>query len=270
MAFQRTSYEEKYYDYDGIKIRYIDIGSGAPIVFAHGLGGKIEDNDTIFPFLEGHYRIIAMDQPGSGFSDKPGDIDYSIDYLVDFIFDFASRMGVDRFHIAGGSQGGLLSLLCCEHAPERIDKAVIYSPAGVWPPNPLISKLAAIAPPGFVRPFLHVTSLFWNSPKHPDYWQMRKDALDFVDNAELPGFGKHVMGCVASVFANDQRERFARVTTPVLLFWGLHDFGMPVAQGRALMEILQNANMIEVSEAGHNVFTERPALCAKHVIDFLG
>ena len=269
MPARRTKFKERYFDYDGIQIRYVDEGSGDPILFLHGLGGKIEDNDLIFPFLTDRFRVISMDQPGSGWSDKPADIDYSVDYLVEFSFDFASRLGLDRFHVAGGSQGGLLTLLSCVHAPERVRRAVVYSPAGVWPPNPIINRLAAMAPPEAVRPFMHFTSLFWNSPTHPDYWKIRTESLDFIDNAEQPGFGKHVMGCVESMYARDQRELFAQITTPLLILWGRHDFGMPVSQGRELRKIIPHAEYEEIPEAGHNVFSERPRLCASKVIRFL-
>lgn len=270
MATRRTEYPETWFDYDGVNLRVVDTGQGEPILFAHGLGGKIEDNDLIFPFLADRYRVISVDQPGSGWSDKPEHIPYTVDWLADFLLDFATRYGLDTFHLAGGSQGGLLTLLCCEKAPERIRRAVVYSPSGVWAPNPVAAAALRALPPGAVRPFMRVTSLFWNSPVRPDYWSGRARALEFVDEAaQQPGFGRHVFGCAASVFAEDFRPRFARITTPLLILWGEHDFGMPVSQGRELSALIPHAEFATIPEAGHNVLSERPRLCASKIKKFL-
>jgi 2-hydroxy-6-oxonona-2,4-dienedioate hydrolase len=102
MGFRRTRFEESWLDYDGMRLRVVDTGRGEPILFPHGLGGKIEDNDLIFPFLADRYRVISVDQPGSGLSDKPVDIDYTVEWLADFLLDFASRLGLESFDMIGG------------------------------------------------------------------------------------------------------------------------------------------------------------------------
>jgi pimeloyl-ACP methyl ester carboxylesterase len=264
---KRTSFEEKYYDYDGCSVRYVDIGAGDPVVFLQGLGGKIEDNDACFQYLTDRYRVIAMDSPGTGFSDKP-DLEYSVDYLVDFTFDFVSRLGIDKFYLVGGSQGGMQVLLCCLRAPDRIRKAVVYSPSGVWKPKPVFVSILKSLPPSAARPILHITSFFWNSPFYPGYIEERRQALEFVDSREMPGFGRHVLGCLASQFDRDYRELYARVETPVLILWGQHDFGMNVSMGRELVGIIPGSQLIEVPGAGHNVPVELPEFFAGKVIEF--
>jgi pimeloyl-ACP methyl ester carboxylesterase len=270
MAFRRTTFEESWFDYDGMNLRVVDTGRGDPLLFAHGLGGKIEDNDLIFPFLADRYRVISVDQPGSGLSDKPEHIDYSVDWLADFLLDFATRIGLDTFYLAGGSQGGLLTLLCCEKAPQRVRKAVVYSPSGVWDANPALAQVMKRMPSHTVRGFMRFTSLFWNSPTRPDYWSGRSRALEFVDEAaQSPGFGRHVFGCMGSVFSEDFRPRFARIAAPLLILWGEHDFGMPVSQGRELKKLVPHAQFETIPEAGHNVLSERPRLCASKIKKFL-
>jgi pimeloyl-ACP methyl ester carboxylesterase len=254
-------------DYDGGRVRYIDIGQGDPIIFLHGLGGRIEDNGPCFPCFEKHYRIIAMDALGTGFSDFP-EREYDIDYLVDFTFDFADRTGLDRFYVVGGSQGGMQTLLCCKQAPERIIKAAVYSPSGVWPRNQFITWLLRSLPPAAAWPFLHVTSLFWNAFLHPNYWENRRQALEFVDSRPFPGFGMHVLGCAASQFERDFCEIYATIETEILILWGQEDFAMPVKMGRELVNILPHAKLVEVPKSGHNVSIEKPEFFAEQVMKF--
>ncbi|MFA6449903.1 MAG: alpha/beta hydrolase [bacterium] len=264
---KRTTFPEQYLDFDGCRIRYIDIGAGDPILFLHGLGGKIEDNDACFRYLENQFRVVAMDCPGSGFSDKP-DRDYDMPYMVDFALDFATRLGLEKFYVAGGSQGGMHTLLCCHRAPERIHKAAIYSSSGVWPANPLLVSFVRSLPPEAVRPFFRMTSLFWHSPFYPDYWESRTKDLEFLDSREMPGFGRHVLGCLASQFERDYRKIYAEVNTPVLILWGDQDFGMPVRMGRELNRILPDSRLIEVAGAGHNVPIEKPEYFAGKIAEF--
>ncbi len=263
----KTEFEEKWFDYDGWEIRYIDEGEGEVILFLHGLGGRIEDNSNCYKYFTGRYRIVAMDCPGTGSSEMP-DIEYSIDYLVDFSLDFASRLGIEDFYVCGGSQGGMQSLLCCRAAPDRIKKCAVYSPSGVWPAKPFLAGFFGALPPESVKILMHITSLFWNSPFYPDYIEVRRKALEYVNNCDLRGYGRHVMGCLKSVFERDHRELYKEIQTPVLLLWGRHDFGMPVKQGRELDGILPDSRLIEVPKAGHNVSSEMPEYFADTVMGF--
>jgi len=264
---KRTSLPEKFFDYDGIKIRYVDLGEGPVIVFLHGLGGKIEDNDRCFPFLTNDYRIIAMDCPGTGWSDKPNR-KYDIDYLVDFSLDFVSRLGIERFFLVGGSQGGMHTLLCCLKAPEKIPAALIYSASGVWRKNPFITTFFRLMPPSFVKILLRITSKFWFSNDWPERDEAIKSSLEYIDKCEMPGFGKHVLGCLASQFAKDYRKMYADVKTPVKILWGENDHGMPWRMGEELNKILPDSDFLKVPGAGHNISTEMPEFFADNVKTF--
>jgi pimeloyl-ACP methyl ester carboxylesterase len=265
---KRTTLPEKFMDYDGIRIRYVDIGEGPTILFLHGLGGKIEDNDRCFPFLTDRFRVVAMDSPGTGWSDKP-DRRYDMDYLVDFSLDFASRLRLERFYVVGGSQGGMHTLLCCLRAPERIPAVSIYSASGVWKPKPLLAALLRGMPPGFVHPLLWFTSHFWFSKDWPERDEARKASLDYINNAEMPGFGRHVLGCLASQFEKDYMKLYAEIETPTLILWGENDHGMPPSMGEKLHATLKNSEFHRVPNAGHNLSTEFPEMYAKRVGDFL-
>lgn len=178
---------------DGYKIRYIDLGNKKlePILFLHGLGGRIEGDIDCFSYLVRDFRIIAFDQIGSGYSDKPV-IKYDLEYLVDFIFKFADKLKLTKFYICGGSQGGLLALLCAYKNPEKIIKIAIYSPSGVWNKNLLLSKTFKVLPPIFGRYFLHFTSYFWLSSNYKNREQHRLNDIQFIDSREMPGFGMHL------------------------------------------------------------------------------
>ncbi|HPN94838.1 MAG: 2-hydroxy-6-oxononadienedioate/2-hydroxy-6-oxononatrienedioate hydrolase [bacterium ADurb.Bin236] len=265
--------EEKYYDFDGLSIRYVDSGPaerapGAPaIFFIHGLGGSIEDNSACFPYLARDWRVVAFDCPGTGKSDKP-DREYDIDYLTDFSLELATRLGLDKFYIAGGSQGGLQALLCCLRSPERIYKAAVYSPAGVWAPNPLGAAFFSALPPVATKLFFRISSMLWYSPGFAGAAELRREDLAEKDAYEQPGFGKHVFGCLVSQMSGDFRPVFRRIETPTLILWGTHDFGMPSRMGDELHGLMKDSIFEKVPRAGHNIPKERPEFFARRLTEF--
>ncbi len=73
------SFESRTVTVDGINIHYVCGGSGPPLVLVHGLGSSaaVEFYYNLEP-LAAHHRVLAIDLPGFGKSDKPV-LEYTID-----------------------------------------------------------------------------------------------------------------------------------------------------------------------------------------------
>ena len=139
----KTVFNQKYINIDGVRVRYIDEGSGIPILLIHGHQSRIEEFDNIIPALALDYRVLAFDLPGSGYSEQP-DIQYSLEYYEDVILKFTTQLNLDDPVIAGGSLGGNLALRVSRRYPGRFRKTIAWSPAGVWPPHENIAWLAEV------------------------------------------------------------------------------------------------------------------------------
>src|SRR5262250_2085903 len=59
-----------------IKVRYVEAGAGPVVVLIHGNAGSVDDFDfkSLGPLCRGH-RVIAVDRPGHGKSERPSDAD---------------------------------------------------------------------------------------------------------------------------------------------------------------------------------------------------
>ena len=66
---------------NGTRIAYLDAGGGQPVILVHGFGGSLWQWEYQQAALASHYRVITLDLPGSGLSDKP-DIAYTPDEMV--------------------------------------------------------------------------------------------------------------------------------------------------------------------------------------------
>ena len=67
--------EDRFFDSAGIRIRYVEQGSGPVVVLLHGYGGssKAWFDSGIFANLAQDHRVIALDLRGHGLSGKPHD-----------------------------------------------------------------------------------------------------------------------------------------------------------------------------------------------------
>ncbi len=92
-----------------------------PVVFLHGFGSTKEEyaDFTQFPGLAGR-PFLAYDAPGFGESTASDLTQVSIPFLVDVALGVLDQLGVDRFHIAGHSMGGLTALVLADRVPDRV------------------------------------------------------------------------------------------------------------------------------------------------------
>jgi pimeloyl-ACP methyl ester carboxylesterase len=75
-ALDLMSAEDQFFDSNGVRIRYVEQGSGPPVVLLHGLSGNLDASwveTGVLPNVATDYRIIALDYRGHGKSDKPHD-----------------------------------------------------------------------------------------------------------------------------------------------------------------------------------------------------
>ncbi len=113
--------------YDGLRMAYLDEGSGEPVVFLHGeptwsfLWRKV-----IPPVRDAGYRCIAPDLLGFGRSDKPIDVDwYSYDRHTDTVAALLASLDVRGATVVVHDWGGPIGLRVAAEHPDRVARIVI-------------------------------------------------------------------------------------------------------------------------------------------------
>ena len=93
----------------GATVRWLDLpGRGEPIVFIHGLGcASSYDYPRVAadPALAGR-RMILVDLPGFGYSDKPESFSYRIADQAAVVAELVDRLALERCYLFGHSMGG--------------------------------------------------------------------------------------------------------------------------------------------------------------------
>lgn len=107
------------------------------VVFIHGLTGTSLYYYKCFVQLSKYMRIIALDLPGMGLSNrafinyKKYNFEEAETFFVSRVDLALSKIGVDKFHFISHSFGGYISCLYYIHHPEKVLSMILLSPVGI-------------------------------------------------------------------------------------------------------------------------------------------
>jgi pimeloyl-ACP methyl ester carboxylesterase len=137
--------QDKFFESNGIRIRYQITGEGVPVILLHGLGGTLESWQRVgvTGMLARHFRVVAMDMRGHGQSGKPHDPKFYGPALAADIVRLLNHIGAAKAHVVGYSLGGLIALdfaaLQQKHAA-----SVLIGGTG-WPPPDALNNFRKTA-----------------------------------------------------------------------------------------------------------------------------
>jgi len=124
--------QDKFFDSNGVRIRYVDQGNGDAVVLVHGNGGSLGSwvDSGVLPNLAQNYRVVAFDVRGHGKSGKPHDVtSYGREMVLDVVR-LIDHLGLNRAHIIGYSMGAHMTAQLLTLHPERFTSAVLGGAAG--------------------------------------------------------------------------------------------------------------------------------------------
>jgi pimeloyl-ACP methyl ester carboxylesterase len=121
---------EYFINIENTRVRYVEAGAGPVVVLIHGNAGSVEDFDfkNLGPLCSGH-RIIAIDRPGHGKSERPSDVDAKLQYQTRLLHETLSYLNVTRPVLVGHSWGGSLALAYAVKYPMELSAIVLLAPA---------------------------------------------------------------------------------------------------------------------------------------------
>jgi len=125
---------------DGRTLAYAEAGQGPPLVIIHGTLMSLEDMWLgPVPYLAEHFRVIAVDRPGHGFSRRQGYADAHSWRQAALIRDGVQALGLKRPVIVGHSFGGAVALAYGLQFPDEIAGVVALAP--ICFPEPRLEHL---------------------------------------------------------------------------------------------------------------------------------
>jgi 4,5:9,10-diseco-3-hydroxy-5,9,17-trioxoandrosta-1(10),2-diene-4-oate hydrolase len=267
-----TPLTARYVTIDSTRIRYIDTGRGPAVVLIHGLAASMYSwRHTILPVAQSGFRVIAFDNRGFGFSDKPAH-GYDNKAYVDLLFRLLDSLGVSEAFLVGHSMGGAIAAEATLDRPERVRGLVLVDAAGLavrWPFMlrvahwPIVGALfdrlrGRAATAGILKALYAVPS------------RVTAEEVDqyYAPIAE-PGFGRCLRGVLGQFRFDALTNRLGRVAAPTLVMWGTADRLIPAAVGQSMADQIPGALMVRFPDAGHAVPEESPGAFNEALIGFL-
>lgn len=249
---------------NGIDLYYEEHGTGAPLVLVPGLGGTVESWQAQIRHFRQRYRVIVLDNRGSGRSSMPPG-PYTMDEMAADLAGLLDALNVtEPVRLVGASMGGVLVQCFIRNYPERVAQLVLVS-TGVSGGDPRITfpslkVLQRLAFPG-ATPQQRLRTLF-ELYFHPRYLEVHPEVFDEAAQlyARIGAQPEHATRAQLKA-VQDTRPYYkwlAQINVPVLVMHGEDDLVWPVKNAHTLVKgVGDNAELALFEEAGHVLFQEK-------------
>jgi pimeloyl-ACP methyl ester carboxylesterase len=243
----------------------------APVLYLHG----VPDNSDEWPAFLERTGGLAPDLPGFGRSGKPGFLRYTISEYDRFIERFLELVGAARVSLVMHDWGAL-GLIFAQRRPELIERLVVingvtflpgyrwHRTARIWR-TPVLGELAMGT---LTRPVMRFFSRESNATPGPmpDAWL--DSVMDHFDQGTQRAILRLYRSSPPAVL-EAAGAQLGELQLPALVVWGLKDPYLPARFGRAYADALPDAQLIELADAGHWPWLDRPDVIDR-VVSFLG
>jgi pimeloyl-ACP methyl ester carboxylesterase len=275
--------EEQFAIVDGARMRYLRAGSGPPLILLHGLMGYSFSWRLNIPVLSRYTTVYAVDMLGTGFSDRPAQLDCHLRSIAQRVLKFLDVVGVSSFDLLGTSHGGAVAMMaasmCAQRADLRLRRLILVAPVNPWSPHgrrlapflgsPLGSTL-------FLRSVnhLHWTFPYWLARLYGDPKRIPEGTLEGYEAPVLsiPGSFEYGIGIVRH-WTEDLRELEQTAPQlaefPTLLIWGSADAAVYAQSAEQLRRHFKQCEVVVYPGVGHLPYEEVPEQFNSTLVEFL-
>ena len=253
------------------EVNYVEMspskeGARLTVLFVHGLSGAWQNWLENIPHFSRAHRVIALDLPGFGNSPMPP-WQISIGAYARLLHRFCDALGVGDCAAVGNSMGGFICAEAASAEPERFEKLVLASAAGVSHarmrrrPAETAARMSVAVTPlvlnawerGLRRPRVRWAT-FKGIFQHPELLRSELLLEQFRNSAGRPGF----LPAVQALIGYDILDQLTEVEVPTLIVWGRNDRVVPAGDALGYAERLRNSRTVILDDTGHCPQLERP------------
>ncbi|MFQ6330455.1 alpha/beta fold hydrolase [Nocardia sp. CWNU-33] len=252
-----------------------------PVLLLHGIGRSLEDWAPQFHRLARTQRVIALDVPGFGFSDRPQER-ITLPVLAQGVAETLAALGEKRpLHLIGNSLGGAVAMQLLALEPERVASLVLVNSAGFGSQVAIALRLLALPSIGYLAT-RHTTRLAAEVNERLIFADKSLATKERVDHARTiakqpdPGDVTYetarALATGRGVRPEWRAELIAAVAKhprPTLVVWGDRDRVLPANHLDTARQLLPHADTHLFTGVGHMPQIECPDEFAELVLAFL-
>ena len=256
---------------DGTRIHYITFGpaDGEPLLLIHGLGTDHLGWIMQRPALAKDFRCIAIDNRGSGRSDKPI-ASYELTDLASDALAVLDAEGVESAHVVGASMGGVVAQILAVTRPDRVRSLVLACTAcnmGEWREE-LFREWIERAPVLGMRRFMTENLNWLIGPRSMRRLWPIANVIGIMASRS-PSHG--VVNQLRALLSVDQSlmSELATITAPTLVVVGSQDILTPVADSEQVASMIPGAEFAVIRGAAHGLMFDHARTFNSMLLDFL-
>jgi pimeloyl-ACP methyl ester carboxylesterase len=258
------AHQAEWVEVDGLRLRALEAGRGdTTLLFLHGYGESLLSWRLILDRFTRHYRVVAVDLPGFGLSDKPDTTYTQADYAR-WLGDFVTTRTTGPVVVIGHSMGGqVAATLALEH-PDRVVAAVLIATAGRGL-NTMLTDTGGIASAS-----MHwvASAIGYVLPVHDSAWLREPPGAETYEPAGDSALARAGRRVLEDFDFSALRDRFPQIRQPVLLIWGRQDPTIPLSIGTEIATALPCRQFTPLL-ALHRPHQTAPDTVSALILDFL-
>ena len=257
----------------GIKTNYLEAGAGPPVVLVHGSGPGVTAYANwrlTMPSLAPHFRVLAPDMAGFGFSDKPGGV-ADLAAWVGQLTGFLDALGIERASVVGNSFGGSIGIRLAVDHPDRVDRLVLMGATGIsFPITEGLDQVWGYQPS------------FENMRRILDYFAYSRELVndELAEVRYRAALAPGVQEAFSAMFPAPRQRWVEAITTPeekiraipheTLIIHGREDKVIPLDNAYRLLGLIERSELHVFGRCGHWSQIEWAADFNALLVRFLG
>ena len=238
-------------------IFYIDEGEGFPVFLIHGLAGDHKAWLDQIGYFKSNYRVIAVDNPGSGKS-SPVTKPCTTQELANTMLEVMENLSIDKAHIVGRSLGGFIGQWMVNTRPECVKSLVISASAAKVDPigTRILKNMKEILEwrGNWTDWARHSNHLFFSA----DFFNNNPDVVKAVE--AIVGDEKRskesYLNLNDTALAHDFRDRLGTITCPTLIMAGLFDPICSIQGAYEMRDNIPESELVVFEKSSHFLLVE--------------
>ena len=252
-------------------------GQGEAVICIHGLGATKASFLPTIGALAGDRRVISIDLPGFGESDKPLRAAYDAPYFAAAVTALLDELGIESADLIGNSMGGRVAIEVGLLYPERVERMALLGPALAWlrdrrwrwllqGPLPKLGLIQP-APRAITEPIIRNLV-----PGGVDGWTPA-GVDEFLRSYLTPRGRVAFYESARNIYLDEPHgeqglwTRLAGMSPPALFVWGRSDQLVPLAFRKHVERTLPAARHLEL-DCGHVPQFEAPTETHRAIREF--
>jgi len=259
---------------DGVRWRSREIAGerGETVVYVHGFLSSSAVWRKILTTASAGRPAIAVDLPGSGFSDRPWPYDYTVGAQALHFWRYLDARQIRRVVLVGNSLGGAVALIAAAARPDRVAGLVLVDAPSPRAAIPWQFRVMRAPVSGEIEMELLCRPVMELALRHRVYANAERVTSETVsawwDPVPVPGTRRAALAAIRSS-RRGYEDVASRITAPTLVLWGKEDRMLPLSAGVSLAQEIPGARFVALPGAGHVPQEETPEAFAGTFAEFL-